>query len=142
MRKIRQGRAPRLPTVSTTLQMIDRKDVCRGILLALDQASPQVPAYVLHDGQTYGINMLEQEIHRASQMKLPAFALPGFCWWLGAKAGDTLFALTGKSLGFSSHSWRTLFCQEASATNSLPGFIAVHRFEERLPAILKALHSA
>ena len=140
--KVLTGSAPGLPKNSSSISMISVDDLAQAIACSLNSSTQNKGPFTIHDGQHYSMAELEEQIYQACQRKGPSIRLPRWCWWLAGKIGDFGFALTGRSIGFSSYSYDTLFGEDDRPDNNFAeatGFIAKQRFSDQLPMIVEEL---
>lgn len=113
IRHCMKGTAPPLPDSSSRVYMVSLNTVCRQILRACsDEALWGRRTWWLADARPYHLKSVETAIRRQLGRAPLTWGVPAWCWWLAGAGGDLLNRLSGRSIGISLNTYRTLFHED------------------------------
>lgn len=113
IRHCMKGTAPPLPDSCAHVYMVSLDTVCRQILRACDDDTLWGRrTWWLADAEPYHLKAVENAIRQQLGRAPLTWGVPGWCWWLAGAAGDLLHRLSGRSIGISTNSYRTLFHED------------------------------
>lgn len=99
---IDQHRFPPLPETGNKRSMVHVDDVVQALLLAAERPVAAGQTYIVADGQSYSTRRVYTLICAALGRRVPGCAVPAWALKLGARVGDLIGAVRGRSFLFNS----------------------------------------
>ncbi len=127
------GRFPLLPGTGQCRSLVDVRDLVAALRLVMARPEADGRVYHVTDGECYSTRRLHEALCRACGRPLPRLTVPLWALRLGARLGDLLERLTGRSLPLDSGVYARLTesaCYEADRIRRELGFTPRRRFEE------------
>lgn len=146
IRHCMNGIAPPLPDRCASIYMVSLDTVCRQILRACqDNTLWGRRTWWLADAEPYHLKAVENAIRRQLGRSPVTWGVPVWCWWLAGAGGDLVHRLSGRSIGISLNSYRTLFHEDMpdpSVPRLSPQTPQKADLFEALPALIASIKKA
>ena len=145
IRHCMKGTAPPLPNNSAQLYMVSLNSLCRQILRACSDDTLWGRTWWLADAEPYHLKALEKAIAVQVGRSPIAWGVPAWCWWLAGLGGDLLYRVSGRGIGISRNSYRTLFHEDVPdpSVPRLPLLTAQKEdLFDALPALIASIKKA
>jgi nucleoside-diphosphate-sugar epimerase len=136
---IDRGRFPSLPETGNRRSMVHVDDVVQALLLAADNPAANGQVFIVTDGRAYSTRELYEAICRALGRPVPGWSVPAWLLRFGARAGDVLQRLSGRSLPLTTGTLDKLLgsaCYSADRIQRQLGYVAHHTLYDALPEIV------
>ncbi len=128
-----RGRFPLLPETSQCRSLVDVRDLAAALRLAMVRPEANGRIYHVTDGECYSTRRLHEALSQACGRPLPRLTMPLWALRLGARLGDLLERLTGRTLPLDTNVLARLTesaCYDAARIRRELGFAPRWRFEE------------
>ncbi|MEQ8954962.1 MAG: SDR family NAD(P)-dependent oxidoreductase [Gammaproteobacteria bacterium] len=142
IRRIRNGRMPRLPRTGASLSMIAVTDLAKVLLMAAETPAAAGKTYTLTDGVEYRLSEMEEAIYRETGRERPVWPIPRVVLYAALCVAPLLQKAGLIDAGLNRRTYRNLVSNRiysnAAAREELE-FTPSTDFYRELPQILKAM---